>query len=51
MYKHGYITKEERDMADSIPVQSLLVGNKGDTSEFQGYIDTVVREIQKKYQH
>lgn len=49
MYKHGYITKEERDMADSIPVQSLLVGNKGDTSEFQGYIDTVVREIQKKY--
>lgn len=49
MYKHGYITKEERDMADSIPVESLLAGNKGSTSEFQGYIDTVVREIQKKY--
>lgn len=49
MYKHGYITKEERDLADSIPVESLLVGNKGDTLEFQGYIDTVVKEIQEKY--
>ena len=49
MYKHGYITEEERDLADSIPIESLLVGNKGDTLEFQGYIDTVVKEIQEKY--
>ena len=49
MYKHGYINEEERDLADSIPVESLLVGNKGDTLEFQGYIDTVVKEIQEKY--
>ena len=49
MYNHGYITKEERDLANSIPVSSLLVGNNGDTLEFQGYIDTVVKEIEKRY--
>ena len=25
MYRHGYITKEERDIANSIPVESLVV--------------------------
>ena len=49
MYNHGYITKEEKDMANSIPVQSLLVSNNDESSEFQGYIDTVVKEITKKH--
>ena len=49
MYNHGYITKEERDLADSIPVKSLLVDNDDESSEFQGYIDAVVKEISKKY--
>ena len=49
MYNHGYITKEERDLADSIPVQSLLINNDDESSEFQGYIDTVVKEVTKKY--
>ena len=49
MFNHGYITREERDLADSIPVKSLLVGNDDEYSEFQGYIDTVVKEISKKY--
>ena len=49
MYNHGYITKEERDLADSIPISSLLVGNNGEVLEFQGYIDTAVKELETKY--
>ncbi|MDD6879658.1 MAG: transglycosylase domain-containing protein [bacterium] len=49
MYNHGYITKEEMDIANSIPVESLLVTESGDSSIYQGYIDTVVEEIQNKY--
>lgn len=49
MYKHGYITKEQRDMANSIPVESLLVNSKSDDSEFQGYLDTIVEEVQRKW--
>lgn len=49
MYNHGYITKEERDLANSIPVESLLIENNDETSEFQGYINTVVDEIEKKW--
>lgn len=49
MYYHGYITKEERDLANSIPVKSLLVKSNDNTSEYQGYIDTVVAEIEKKW--
>ena len=49
MYKHGYITKDQRDMANSIPVESLLIENKSDDSEFQGYLDTIVEEVQNKW--
>ena len=49
MYKHGYITKEEKELANSIPVESLLVNSETNTMEFQGYIDTVVEELNKKY--
>lgn len=47
MVRHGYITKEEADIANSIDVSSLLVGKKEDTN-YQGYIDTVVAEVKKK---
>ena len=49
MYNHGYITKEEMDLANNVPVKSLLIANNDESSEFQGYIDTVVKEITKKY--
>ena len=49
MERHGYITHEERVMANSIPVTSLLdPDNDTSGSEFQGYIDTVVEEIKDK---
>jgi penicillin-binding protein 1A len=44
MQRHGYITKEERELADSIPVETLL-NTKVASNEFQGFIDTVVEEI------
>lgn len=49
MCNHGYITKEEKDLANSIPVESLLATVSNEKLEFQGYIDTVVEELDKKY--
>ena len=52
MERHGYITKEERDLASSISIESLVNYNSSaDTtgnSEYQGYIDTVVAEVEDK---
>ena len=53
MRRHGYITKEEEDEANSVPVESLTKDATGGVSEegskYQGYIDTVVEEMQDKY--
>lgn len=50
MKKHGYITEEEYKLAKSIPVESLTAEVQNvSTSEFQGYIDTVVKEVKDKY--
>ncbi|MBQ8681563.1 MAG: transglycosylase domain-containing protein [Bacilli bacterium] len=47
MVKHGYITQEEADIANAVDVSSLLVGTK-EEANYQGFIDTVVAEVQKK---
>jgi len=47
MYNHGYITKEEKDLAKKISVESLLVGANSSESEYQGYIDIVLDEVQQ----
>ncbi len=50
MYTHGYITKEERDLANSIPISSLLSSSSSTTTrKYQSYIDTVITEIQSKH--
>lgn len=50
MKKHGYINQEEYDMAKSIPVESLTSEqSSASTSKYQGYIDTVVEEIDNRY--
>ena len=50
MRKHGYITKDQEEQADSIPVSSLLSDKKiVATSEYQAYIDTVVEEVTDEY--
>ncbi len=51
MVRHGYITKEEADIASAIPMDSLTTtdSSSGILSQYQGYIDTVADEITNKY--
>ena len=48
MVRHKYITQEEADIAKSIPVKDLLVGNSNALSTYQGFVDTVVKDVEKK---
>ncbi|MBQ8891767.1 MAG: transglycosylase domain-containing protein [Bacilli bacterium] len=49
MVRHGYISQEEADLANSIPVKSLLNIQASNQSIYQGYIDTLRDEIKDKY--
>ncbi len=49
MERHGYITNEERKIAQSIPVESLLTDSSKLTNEYQAYIDLVCQEVKDKY--
>ena len=45
MVRHGYITKEEADIAQSIPVESLLSGDGGkELDQYYGFSRTVYEE-------
>ncbi len=53
MLYHGYISKEEAELAKSIKVEDLLVNpnnqktlNNGIDYTYQSYVDTVIREVQ-----
>lgn len=49
MERHGYISKEEREFADAVPVKSLLAVHKEDASnEYKAFIDYVLLEVQKE---
>lgn len=48
MYRHGYITEEERDAAQAIPLESTLAGQKPSSkNKYQDYIDTLLEYIKK----
>ena len=47
MVKHNYITEEERKLAEKVSVESMLVGANNKDNKYQGYIDTVVAEVQR----
>lgn len=50
MRRAGYITEEEEKAANAIPVESLTADvNTSTENKYQGYIDTVVEEVQDKY--
>ena len=51
MQRHGYITEEESKIAQSAPITSLVKTKQTNSSisEYQGYIDTVVEELDKEY--
>ena len=49
MVRHGYITEEEKEIAEAIPIKDLLDNTTDNSvSEYQGYIDLVVQEIINK---
>ncbi len=50
MVRHGYITEEEKDFAEDIPVQSLLVDHNEseDTSMYQAFIDYTLLKVQEE---
>lgn len=47
MVRHGYITEEEKEMANAVSIESMLVGTQKQ-SDYQGYIDTVLDEVEEK---
>lgn len=48
MYNHGYISEEEREIANAIPVSKMLDTQKT-AQKYWSYINTVVEEAQKRY--
>jgi len=48
MVRHGYITQEEADIANSISVESMLVGLNEEEDQYKSYIETVVEEVENK---
>ncbi len=50
MRRAGYITKEEEQIANNIPVESLTNNSiASNENPFQGFIDTVAEELEDKY--
>jgi len=51
MQRHGYITEKEREIAQSEPITSYIKTEQTDNtfSPYQGYIDTVLEELEDKY--
>ena len=50
MVRHGYITKEEADIAKAIPVESLLRSSNPENgaNPYQSFIDIVLDEVEEK---
>ena len=49
MVRHGYITNEEKELASSIPVTSLLSEKTSTENMYQSYIDQVAKEVENRY--
>lgn len=48
MQRHGYITKEECELAKKIKVENMVVKNSSSSNEYQGFINTVIEEVKKR---
>ena len=50
MRRHGYITKEEEELASSIPIESLLRTSNPENgaNPYQSFIDIVLDEVEEK---
>ncbi|MCI8588944.1 MAG: hypothetical protein HFG40_04755 [Bacilli bacterium] len=49
MVRHGYITQEEADMANSIPMTSLTKQQSTEAVAYISYIDTAIDEIMERW--
>ena len=49
MLRHGYITEEECEIAKSMPITEMLVPASSSQNKYQSYIDTVIDEVETKY--
>lgn len=47
MVRHGYITEEEKELAEAVSVESMLA-EATEEGDYAGYIDTVVAEVEEK---
>ena len=47
MQRHGYITKEEKELAEKIPIESILKKSNTEKTPYQGFVDTVVAEVER----
>ena len=50
MVRHGYITEEEKEFAEDIPVKSLLAdhSNEENTNMYQAFIDYLMIQVEKE---
>ncbi len=48
MCRHGYITEEERDAAQAVPIKSTLVGYDSSLNKYQRFVDTVISEVKDR---
>lgn len=50
MNRHGYISEEEKQIAEELTVDNIVIKNSSENSEYyayQSYIDTVIEEVKK----
>lgn len=45
MYRHGYITEKQKNLAQSMSVENMLIGTTTETQKYAGFLNTVRSEI------
>lgn len=49
MVRHGYITEEEKEFAEAVPVESLLATHTSQTNnEYQAFIDLLIAQVKEE---
>jgi penicillin-binding protein 1A len=47
MHQHGFITKEQMEEAQKVPIESTLIAEEEDDSPFDSFVDAVIDEVKK----
>lgn len=45
MYRHGYISENELNIAKSVNIEDIITERSNEINAYQGFIDTVVQEV------